>query len=76
MPEKMQKSRKESYHPWLRNRPKTINKAFVGLGSCNKVQTEGSIFEYENWPWPRLQVKRTGPSSWSVKLIRLADPCC
>ena len=40
------------------------NKAFAGLGSCDKVQTERSIFEYENWP--KLQNQRTGPSSWSV----------
>ena len=26
------------------------NKAFVGLGSCDNVQTERSIFEYANWP--------------------------
>ena len=26
------------------------NKAFVGLRSCDKVQTERSIFEYANWP--------------------------
>ena len=26
-----------------------INKAFVGLGSCDNVQTERSIFEYANW---------------------------
>ena len=25
------------------------NKAFVGLGSCDNVQTEWSIFEYANW---------------------------
>ena len=28
------------------------------------------IFEYVNWP--RLQIKRTGPSSWSVQLVRPA----
>ena len=48
------------------------NKAFVGLRSCNYVQTERSIFKYANWP--RLQVKRTGPSSWSVQLVRPAGP--
>ena len=26
-----------------------INKAFVGLGSCDNVQTERSIFKYANW---------------------------
>ena len=31
-----------------------INKAFVGLGSCENVQTERSIFKYANWP--RLQI--------------------
>ena len=51
---------------------KIENKAFVGLGSCDNVQTERSIFEYANWP--RLQVKRTGPSSWFVQLVRPADP--
>ena len=30
------------------------NNAIDGLGCCDKVQTEGSIFEYTNWP--RLQV--------------------
>ena len=25
------------------------NKAFVGLGSCDNVQTERSIFKYANW---------------------------
>ena len=47
---------------------KIKNKAFVRLGSCDNIQTERSIFEYANWP--RLQVKRTGPSSWSVQLVR------
>ena len=37
------------------------NKDFVGLGSCDNVQTERSIFEYANWQ--SLQIKRTGPSS-------------
>ena len=27
-----------------------LNKAFVGLGSCDNVQTERSIFKYANWP--------------------------
>ena len=27
-----------------------LNKAFVGLGSCDNVQAERSIFEYANWP--------------------------
>ena len=48
------------------------NKAFVGLRSCDNVQTERSIFEYANWQ--RLQVKRTGLSSWFVQLVRPADP--
>ena len=26
------------------------NKAFIGLRSCDKEQTERSIFEYANWP--------------------------
>ena len=39
-----------------------FNKAFVGLGSCDNVQTERKIFEYANWPRP--QIKRAGPSSW------------
>ena len=47
-----------------------LNKAFVGFGSCDNVQTERKIFEYANWP--RLQIKRTGPSSWSVQLVRPA----
>ena len=34
------------------------------LGSCNNVQTERKIFEYANGP--RLQIKRTGLSSWFV----------
>merc|ERR1719317_1521788 len=49
-----------------------INKAFVGLGSCDNVQTERIIFEYANWP--RLQLKRTGQSSWSVQLVCPAGP--
>ena len=48
------------------------NKAFVRLGSCNSVQTKTLIFKYANWP--RLQIKRTGPSSWSVQLIHPAGP--
>ena len=40
------------------------NKAFGGLGSCNNIQTERLIFKYANWP--RLQIKRTVMSSWSV----------
>ena len=48
------------------------NKAFVGLGSSNNVQTERKIFEYANWR--RLQLKRTGLSSWSVQLVRPAGP--
>ena len=43
------------------------NKAFVGLGSCDNVQTERSIIKYANWP--RLQIKRTGLSRQSVKLL-------
>ena len=27
-----------------------VNKAFVGLKSCDNVQTETSIFKYANWP--------------------------
>ena len=42
-------------------------KAFVGLGNFDNVQTERKIFKYANWP--RLQIKRTGPSSWSLKLV-------
>merc|ERR1712121_510240 len=48
------------------------NKAFVGLGSCDNVQTERDIFEYANWP--RLQIKRTGLSSCSIQLVRPAGP--
>ena len=33
---------------------KDVNKAFVGLESCDNVQIERSIFEYANWK--RLQV--------------------
>ena len=51
---------------------RNLNKAFIGLGSCDNIQTERSIFEYANWP--RLEVKRTGPSSWSFQLICPADP--
>ena len=36
------------------------------------VQTERSIFQYANWP--RLQIKRTGVSSWSVQLVPSAGP--
>ena len=39
--------------------------------SCANVQTETSIFKYANWP--RLQIKRTGLSSWSIQLVR---PAC
>ena len=42
-----------------------VNKAFVSLGSCNKVQTERLIFKYANWP--RLQIK-----NWSVLLVHQA----
>ena len=48
------------------------NKAFVGLGSCDNVQTERKIFEYANWP--RLYIKRTGPSSWFYQLVRPNSP--
>ena len=47
------------------------NKAFVGLGGCDNVQTERKIFEYANWP---NKIKRTGLSSWSVQLVQLIDP--
>ena len=30
----------------------------------DNIQTERSIFEYANWP--RIQIKITDPSSWSV----------
>ena len=33
---------------WLKM-AQTPNKAFIGLGSCNNVQTEWPIFEYANW---------------------------
>ena len=36
------------------------NKAFVGLGSCDNVQTEMPILEYANWP--------------KLRKVRLADP--
>ena len=58
----------KNYSHLLRVKKKThllLNQAFVRLGSFDNVQTERSIFEYANWP--RLQVKRTGPSSWSVQ---------
>ena len=48
------------------------NKAFVGLRNCDNVKTERSIFEYAKWP--RLQIKRSGPSSWSVHLVCQAGP--
>ena len=48
------------------------HKTFDGLRSCNNVQTERKIFEYVNWR--RLQIKRTGPSSWSIQLVRPAGP--
>ena len=48
------------------------NKAFVGLGSCDNVQIVTSIFK--NVKWPRLQIKRTGPSSYSVQLVHPASP--
>ena len=44
-----------------------VNNAFVGLGSCDNVQTERKILEYVKWP--RLEIKRIGPSSWSVQLV-------
>ena len=47
-----------------------LNKAYVRLTSCHNVQTERKIFEYANWP--RLQLKRTGLSSWYVQLVRPA----
>ena len=57
---------------FFQNSVVTINKAFVGLRSCDNVQTERKIFKYANWP--RLQIKRTGLSSWSVQLVRPAGP--
>ena len=48
----------------------TLNKDFVGLRSCNNAQTERLIFKYANWP--RLQIKWTGPSRWSIQLVRPA----
>ena len=59
----------------LKNEP-NINKAFVGLGSCDNVQTKRSFFKYAKWP--RLQIKRTGLvspadlSSWSIQLVHPA----
>ena len=50
---------------------KRKNMAFVGIGSCDNVQTERSIFKYANWL--RLQIKRIGLSSWSDKLTHLAN---
>merc|ERR1712013_835773 len=47
---------------------------FVGLGSCDNVQTETLIFKYANCP--NLKIERTGPSSWSVQLGRLANYMC
>ena len=37
-----------------------------------KCECETSFFEYANWP--RLQMKRTGPYSWSVQLVLPAGP--
>ena len=34
----------------LRCKAQQRNKAFVGLGRCDNVQTERSIIEYANWP--------------------------
>ena len=49
------------------------NMAFVGLGSCDNIQTKRSIFEYTNQP--KLQIQRTvclaDLFSRSVKLIHL-----
>merc|ERR1712013_534791 len=45
---------------------------FVGLGSCDNVQTETLIFKYANCP--NLKIERTGPSSWSVQLVCSAGP--
>ena len=39
-----------------------LNKVFVGLGSCDNVQTESSIFENADWPKPQ-----------NLKLICLPD---
>ena len=52
------------------------NKAFVGLGSCDNVQTKRSIFKYANWLRLKYRelVHPAGLSNSPVKLIRLADP--
>ena len=44
--------------------------------SCYNVQIETSILEYANWP--RLQIWRTGPCSWSVQLVCIQSyvRCC
>ena len=41
-----------------------LNKAFVGLGSCDNVQAERSIFEYANWF--EYANCLADPSIWSV----------
>ena len=52
---------------------KFLNKAFVGLGSCDNVQTESSIFLYVNWSsWSVQQTHLADPSSWSIQQICLA----
>ena len=54
----------------VQNTKHKMSKVFIRLRSCNNFQTERSIFEYGNWP--RLQIKKTGPSSSSVQLVRPA----
>ena len=39
---------------YLNNFNSNKNKAFIGLRSCDNVQTEKPIFEDANWPRPQI----------------------
>ena len=54
------------HHKTFKTRPSSDSEA----ATMYKLKEKSSI--YANWP--RLHIKRTGPSSWSVQLVCLAGP--
>ena len=64
----------EIYH--IRGPPTLKNKAFVGLGSRDNVQTEMPIFKYANCQGFKYKelVRPAGLSIWFVQLVHQAGP--
>ena len=56
------------------NKSMKKNKALVGIGSCDNVQTETSIFNMQTGQGFKYKelVRPAGLSSWSVQLVRPA----